>query len=104
MSTGRVPDPAEIAEDLARIERAVVEGAAETRQAIHDLSSRIERTYVRQDVYKERQDAVAAQIALAATKAEQVENRHTWVARTAVVALILPIVVALMVALILGVR
>jgi hypothetical protein len=91
----RVPDPSELAEDLARIERAVERGAAETRKAIDALALRIESTYVRQDLYDARHTALTERVS-------KVEDRHTWIARTSITALLLPILVGVVVAVILA--
>lgn len=95
MPGGRVPEPAELADDLAEIKAAVERGAKETRQAIEALSSRIESTYVRRDVYEARHQTLVE-------KVSKVEERHTWVSRTAMAALFLPIVVTIVAAIILG--
>lgn len=88
----RVPDPSELAEDLARIERAVERGSAETRQAIDALASRIESTYVRRDVYDADQRMIIGQVS-------KLDRSSTWAARTAVTAVVLPILVGIVVAL-----
>ena len=92
--SSRVPDPAELADDLAEIKAAVDRGFSENRKAIDALSARIESTYVRKDVY----DLGHKQLAL---RVSNVEDRHTWVARTAMTALMLPILVGIVVAIIL---
>lgn len=84
--TGRVPEPAELADDLAEIKAAIDAGARETRAMFADLLSRIESTYVRQDVYNARHSQLVERVS-------KVEERHTWVSRTAVAALLLPVVV-----------
>lgn len=95
MSTGRIPEPAELADDLAEIKRAVERGARETHDAIERLSNRIESTYVRRDVYEARHQTLVE-------KVTKVEERHTWVSRTAMAALFLPIVVSIVAAIVLG--
>jgi predicted nucleic acid-binding Zn-ribbon protein len=79
----REPTPAEIAEDLR-----------ELRSAVDRLAEVVERTYVRFDVYRAEQKSLEARVA-------KVEERHTWVARTAMAGLLLPIVVAVVLAVIL---
>lgn len=91
----RVPDASELAEDLARIERAVERGAAETRKAIDALALRIESTYVRQDLYDARHSALMDRMS-------KMEDRHTWMARTSITALVLPVLVGIVVAVILA--
>jgi hypothetical protein len=102
----RERSPDELAEDLARIESAVERGSAETRKAIealaaesrqanHDMFAKIESTFVRQDVYDARH-------AIVLTRLDKVEERGTWLGRTAVTALLLPILVTIVVAVILA--
>lgn len=91
----RVPDPSELAEDLARIERAVERGAAEMRQAFEALAARIETTYVRRDVYDAKHRILEVRVG-------KVEERYTWIGRTAITALVLPILVGVVVAVILA--
>jgi len=93
--TGRVPEPGELAEDLARIEAAVERGSAEMRRAFDVLSTRIESTYVRQDVYDLAHRNLEGRV-------RTVEDRHTWLARTSITALVLPILVAIVAAIILA--
>lgn len=95
MPSGRVPDPAELADDLAEIKAAVERGARETSDAIRRLSERIETTYIRRDVYEARH-------AILQEKVTKVEERHTWVGRTALAALFLPILVSIVAAIVLG--
>lgn len=98
----REPSPAELAEDLARIEQAVERGANETRLALESLATRVENalakietTYVRQDVYEARHGTLVSRV-------EKVEERSTWLGRTAVTALLLPILVTIVAAAILA--
>lgn len=99
MTERRVPDPGELAEDLAEIKRAVEHGARDTRAAIDALAARIESTYVRQDVYRLAHQNLEGRV-------KTVEDRHTWLARTSITALILPVIVTIVAAIILsgGVR
>lgn len=92
---GREPSTDELAEDLARIERAVERGASETRAAIEALAAKMEQTYVRQDVYDARHSILMSRV-------DKVEERSTWLGRTAVTALLLPILVAIVAAVILA--
>lgn len=91
----RERSPDELYEDLARIESAVERGSAETRKAIDDLAKRIESTYVRQDVYDARHGILVDRVA-------GIEERHKWVGRTALTALVLPVLVSVVVAVILA--
>ena len=93
--TGRVPEPEELADDLAEIKAAIAASARETRAAIDALVVRIESTYVRRDVYEARHQTLVE-------KVSKVEERHTWVSRTALTALFLPIAVATIAAILLS--
>lgn len=95
MTAARVPDPGELAEDLAEIKRAVERGARDTRLAIDALASRIESTYVRKDVYEARHATLV-------DKVGKFEDRLTWSFRTAVTALVLPILVGVVLTIILS--
>lgn len=106
---GRTPEPDELAEDIAEIKRSLAE-----------LIGRIEALpFLRLDVYEARHTSLRNEIALemaamtrrldgvesqtggrfktVEARIEKVEDRHTWVARTAVAGLLLPIIVALVV-------
>lgn len=104
--TPRERSPDELAEDLARIELAVERGSTETRKAIEalavearkanqDLFAKIESTFVRQDVYDARHSILISRV-------DKVEERSTWLGRTAVTALLLPILVTIVVAVVLA--
>lgn len=83
----RVPDPSELAEDLAEIKQMVASGSRETRDAIDALALKIETTYVRRDVYDARHTILEVRVG-------KVEERQTWTNRTAITAIVLPILVA----------
>lgn len=93
--SGRIPEPAELADDLARLERAIEASAASTREAIDRLIQEMKREYVRKETYdlKESQQDKAI---------EAIEDRQTWLFRAAIASLLFPMLVALVVALILG--
>jgi hypothetical protein len=55
----------------------------------------MEQTYVRQDVYDARHQILVDRVG-------KVEDRHTWLARTSLTALVLPIVVGIVIAIILS--
>lgn len=95
MSGGRVPDPAELADDLAEIKAAVEAGARDTRRAIDTLATRIESTYMRQDVFHLAHNGLEHRV-------KNVEERHTWLSRTAITALVLPVIVAVVAAVLLA--
>lgn len=93
--TARIPEPEELADDLAEIKAAIAASARDTRAAIDALVVRIESTYVRRDVYEARHIALLE-------KVSKVEERHTWVSRTALTALFLPIMVTIVAAILLS--
>ena len=93
--TSRVPDPAELAEDLQRLERAIDASAQSTRDAIDRLINEMKREYVRKEVH----EIVTRQLD---NRVLAVENRHTWIARTAVTALILPVLVTVVAAILIA--
>ena len=93
--TGRIPEPEELADDLAEIKAAIAASTRETRAAIDALVVRIESTYVRRDVYEARHQTLVE-------KVSKVEERHTWVSRTALTALFLPVLVTIVAAILLS--
>jgi hypothetical protein len=84
MSPEREVTTAELADDIKELSRSV-----------RDLARILETTYVRKDVYDLAHRVLDAKVIA-------VEARQTLIARTAVTALLLPIVVAVVVALLLG--
>lgn len=91
MSPDREITTNELAEDVRAL-------TAELREFRHWA----DRTFVRQDVYGEHRKADEKASDASDARVLAVENRQTWIARTAVTALVLPALVAVMVALILG--
>lgn len=91
--TSREPTLGEIAEDLSEI-----------KSILSNLPDHIARTYVRQDVYNARHDALRAAVdsaQLSMTKRiEELEASLKWAWRTAVTGLMLPMIVAVLTALI----
>ena len=83
----RIPEPAELAEDLSEI-----------KQGLRDLSDKLDR-YVPREVYD-------LQIAALAEHIGEVKDSNKWIGRTAVSALIFPIVAGVIVAVLIagGVR
>ena len=79
----REPTLGEIAEDLRDLMRSV-----------DRLTETVERTYVRLDVYRAEQTGIVERV-------RRMEDRLTWVGRAAVTGLLLPILVAVILALIL---
>lgn len=63
----------------------------EMKASIGELSSKIDRTYVRQDVYAAEQAARNGERRTLEARVGRVEERFTWIARTALTALVLPI-------------
>lgn len=101
MTTGRVPELAELAEDLARIEAAIERGANENRKALDAISKRIEDRYVTKEAYEGHRRLMDHRFEAIDRQVGKVEDRHTWLARTAVTALVLPILVLIIGALVL---
>lgn len=99
--TTRVPDPSELAEDLARIERAIERGATETRQAIEQLSTRIEERYVTKEAFQGYSALVEQRIGDEGLggKVRKMEDRNVWLVRAVVGSLVLPLLVIVLAAL-----
>lgn len=89
--TPRVPEPDEIAEDLRDLKSLVESTSADTRRAIADLSDRIEERYVPRETFN-----------LQMRRVEKLEDRSTWIARLAVSGLVLPIIVAVVAAILIA--
>lgn len=77
--TPRVPEPAELADDLAEI-----------KQSLRDLGEKLDK-YVPRELY-------AVQVAALAKEIGEVKDSNKWIGRTAVSALIFPIVAGVIVA------
>lgn len=90
----REPTLGEVADDLRELRDAVDKNGDELRRAVDRLTEQIAETYVRKDVYEARHGTLIDRVA-------KVEERQTWSTRTAVTALLLPILVAVIVALVL---
>lgn len=86
---------AELAEDLAETRDELRADSKATRARIDELIQTIDRTYMRQDVYQAKHEALVV-------KVDKIEDRHTWLSRTAITALILPIVVGVFLAIMLS--
>lgn len=95
---GRTPDPAELAEDMAELKHMLAE--------VHAKLDRL--PFLRTDVYEARHTSLRNEIALQMAEFDRrlldegrrigtLEDRSTWVSRTAVAGLLLPIIVALVV-------
>lgn len=94
----REPSTAELADDMA-----------ELKATLSEVNSKLDNLpYVRTDVYEARHTSLRAEVALQlagiettmralAKRVGTVEERHTWVARTAVAGVLLPVIVALVV-------
>lgn len=91
----RVPDPPEMAENIMELRQAIEQSTKQTREAIDRLADRIERAYVSKEVF----DLTTAPLI---GRVEKVEESQKWIARTAVTALILPILVSVVAAIILA--
>lgn len=95
----REPSTAELADDMA-----------ELKVMLADVNSKLDNLpYIRRDVYEARHTSLRSEIALQlaaiensmktlSTRVGNVEDRHTWIARTAMAGLLLPVVAALVVA------
>lgn len=90
MPSEREPSLGEVAENLRDL-----------RRSIEALTTMISSTYVRQDVYRAEQGLSMERITAINGRVEQVEERHTWISRTAIAALLLPIMVSIVVTLLL---
>lgn len=93
-------------ERLRNLDTKVEAGAKSTSQTVRALSDvadhqqrRIEEVYLRKDVYELAHKAVVEDVA-------EIQERQRWLARTAITALVLPIIVSIVAAIILtgGVR
>ena len=93
-------------ERLRNLDNKVDAGTRSTSQTVRALSDvveqqqrRIEEVYVRRDVYDLAHRSLEDRV-------KEADDRHTWLARTAVTALVLPIIVSIVAAIILtgGIR
>lgn len=91
----RVPEPAELADDLARLERAIEASAKSTREAIDRLIREMKEDYVRKEVHDLKEAQQDHRI-------KSMEDRHTWLFRAAVASVLFPVIVLLISVLILG--
>ena len=101
--TGRVPEPAELAEDLARIEAAIERASQVSRSSFDALNRRIEERYVTKEMHVGDRRLMDQRFEAQGEKIAKVEERHTWLARTSLTALFLPILVLIIGALLLTV-
>jgi hypothetical protein len=90
----REPTLGEVADDLRELREWMATEGKETRAALDRLTNQVASTYVRQDVYLAEQTAIKGRVAA-------VEERNQWLARTALTALALPIIVGVVVAVLL---
>ena len=74
----------------------------EMRSDLHEIRQHLERTYVRQDVYEERQRTVDAQSINRDARISSVEAKLTWAVRAAVGSFLLPVLSAIVLYLLIG--
>lgn len=105
------PDPSELARSVARVEAVVQAGAAETRRAIDALAARIEEHYVTHESFRgyrnltdERFRAILEKVGGEglAGRVKAIEDRHVWLTRTVLTALVLPVIVGVVIAVLLS--
>lgn len=101
----REPSIWELSEQIKAMDRAHREGIAELKASF----STLDRVYMRTDVYLARHEALRNEVAAVSLRLTEVDNRHgeeianiqgsyRWVSRAAFTGLLLPVLVAIIVA------